>query len=55
MCGEYVVCVDSDDYVTEDYIEYLYGLVSVNNADIAVCQFKKYIIHRIGWMIIKKR
>ena len=41
MCGEYVVCVDSDDYVTEDYIEYLYGLVSVNNADIAVCQFKK--------------
>lgn len=41
MSGEYVVCVDSDDYVTEDYIEYLYSLISVNNADIAVCQLKK--------------
>lgn len=32
--GEYVVFVDSDDYVAEDYVKYLYELIK-NNADFA--------------------
>ena len=27
MTGEYVTFIDSDDYVTEDYISYMYGLL----------------------------
>src|SRR5699024_6485655 len=27
MTGEYVTFVDSDDYVAEDYVEYLYKLI----------------------------
>jgi len=34
--GEYVVFVDSDDYVLSNYVETLYGLLSNNNADIAM-------------------
>lgn len=33
--GEYVVFVDSDDYVASDYVEYLFRLVSSHNADFA--------------------
>lgn len=33
--GEYVVFVDSDDFVASDYIEYLYKLISSHNADFA--------------------
>ena len=25
--GEYIACIDPDDYVDSDYIEYLYGLI----------------------------
>lgn len=35
--GEYITCIDSDDYVTTDYVEYLYRLVSENNCDISCC------------------
>lgn len=34
--GKYVVFVDSDDYVTEDYIITLYTMLKQNNADISV-------------------
>ena len=44
--GEFVAFVDSDDYVDQEYIEYLYKLIVDNNADISVCQYptvrKKY-------------
>ena len=33
--GEYIVFVDSDDYVSDDYVEYLYELKTKYNADIA--------------------
>lgn len=35
--GEYVTFVDSDDVVSLDMIEYLYDLLSDNNAEISVC------------------
>lgn len=33
--GEYISFIDSDDWVTPDMIEYLYSLISKNNADYA--------------------
>ncbi len=41
LTGTYITCVDSDDYVTEDYVEYLYNLLQHNHADISMCQLKK--------------
>lgn len=42
MTGDYVVCVDSDDYVSPTHIEGLYNLAKKYNADIAIntcCMF----------------
>ncbi len=39
--GEYVTFVDSDDYISPDYVEYLYSLLSDNDADVAIADFKK--------------
>lgn len=36
--GEFISFIDSDDYVSEDYIEYLFELLSKAKADISVCQ-----------------
>lgn len=33
--GDYITFIDPDDYVSNDYVEYLLSLVSDNNADIA--------------------
>ncbi|MBR2550843.1 MAG: glycosyltransferase family 2 protein [Clostridiales bacterium] len=35
--GEYIVFADGDDYLEEDYIEYLLNLCTKNNADISCC------------------
>lgn len=35
-CGDYITFIDSDDYVTADYIEYLVGLLQQYGADISV-------------------
>ncbi|WP_206407315.1 glycosyltransferase family 2 protein [Massilimicrobiota sp. An105] len=37
--GEFITFIDSDDYVSHDYIEYLYSLVFNCNADIATICF----------------
>lgn len=37
--GRYVTFVDSDDYVAETYIEFLYRLLLNENADIAICGY----------------
>ena len=39
MTGEYVVCVDSDDYVSLTHIEGLYHLIEAYNAEISVNTF----------------
>ena len=36
--GDYLCFIDSDDHVAPDYIDYLLGLISDNQADISVCQ-----------------
>ena len=38
--GKYFTFIDSDDYVSLDYIEYLYNLITKYNADISICNFK---------------
>lgn len=38
--GEYISFIDSDDFVTTDYIEYLYSLIEKAKADISVCQMQ---------------
>lgn len=40
--GKYIAFVDSDDYVTSDYIQYLLELLENNQADISVCNY--YIV-----------
>lgn len=37
--GEYIVFIDSDDFVNEDYLQKLLHSITCNNADIAICGF----------------
>lgn len=37
--GEYLIFIDSDDYVENDMVEFLYNLAEENNADVARCGF----------------
>ena len=39
--AEYVTFIDSDDYVAEDFLEYLYKLITENNCDVSACYFCK--------------
>lgn len=39
--GKYLLFVDSDDYVKNDYVEKLYSCLIENNADIAICNYTK--------------
>lgn len=38
--GNYICFIDSDDYVVNDYIEYLYKILKNNNAEISSCNFE---------------
>ncbi len=44
--GNLITFFDSDDYVDEDYIQYLYELKVKNNADISVCAYS--IVNEVG-------
>ncbi len=35
--GEYIAFVDSDDYVADDYIDFMYRMAVLNNADVVSC------------------
>jgi glycosyltransferase involved in cell wall biosynthesis len=39
--GELLGFIDSDDWITDDYYEYLYRLMIFNEADIVSCSFQK--------------
>lgn len=39
--GEYIAFADVDDFIYPDYIQYMYQLVSVKDADIAFCSYIK--------------
>ena len=36
--GKYITCVDSDDYVLNDYVEFMYNNLKKDNADISICK-----------------
>lgn len=38
--GKYICFIDSDDFISEKYIEELHNLIVENNAQIAVCSFE---------------
>lgn len=38
--GEFVTCVDPDDYVDSDYVEYLYTLIKTFNTKMSICQHR---------------
>jgi glycosyltransferase involved in cell wall biosynthesis len=38
--GEYIIFVDSDDFFTSDYVQYLVELLLQNNADMAIAAYK---------------
>ena len=40
--GEYLTFVDSDDWVTETYIEELYSKLQYYNADISICNYFRF-------------
>jgi len=37
--GDYISFIDSDDFVTQSYVEYLYDLIIRYNADISTCNY----------------
>lgn len=39
--GKYIAFIDSDDYISSDYFEYLYSLLIKTGADISVCRMIK--------------
>ena len=39
--GEYIFLLDGDDYILKNAIELMYKGVTENNADIAICNYKK--------------
>ena len=41
--GDYISFIDSDDYVSNEFIEKLYLLCKKNNADISECNFVRFI------------
>ena len=38
--GKYITFIDSDDYISNDYVEYMYNLAQKHNAQIATCEFE---------------
>ena len=42
MCGEYVTCIDSDDFVSSFYIENLWNAIKKSEATISMSWFIKY-------------
>lgn len=40
--GEYLIFVDSDDFINEDMVEYLLNILIINKGCIAQCSFKRF-------------
>ena len=38
--GEYITFVDSDDYVSNDYVEYMYNMICKTGAKLSICRVK---------------
>ena len=40
--GDYIIFIDSDDFITNDYLEKLYNESIITNADVVICNFYRY-------------
>lgn len=40
--GKYVMFIDSDDFVENDMVEYLYKILKDNNADVSICNYNLF-------------
>lgn len=40
--GKYITFIDSDDYISDDYITYLYEMIKINKVKISVCGIKRF-------------
>lgn len=40
--GEYITCIDPDDFVDSDYAAYLYGLIVRHGTRMSICQHRVY-------------
>lgn len=49
--GKYITFIDSDDYIEEDYIEFLYNLIKENNVKVSICSHT--VIYDTGRIIEK--
>ena len=38
--GEYITCIDADDYPDRDYVEYLWQLLCENDVKMSICQLR---------------
>lgn len=50
--GEYLTFIDSDDYVDEDYVEYLYKLVCEYNVPMSICSHT--VVYENGTVLKKE-
>ena len=50
--GDFVFFLDSDDLIEKDTIEYLYHMLTINNADMSICQ--RALIDEEGKQIVEK-
>lgn len=50
--GAYITFVDSDDFITCDYVEYLHSLIISYNADISICN---YIVTYNNEIVLNKK
>lgn len=39
--GEFISFIDSDDFISKDYVEYLYNMIKKFEADISICGIKR--------------
>lgn len=43
VTSDYITFIDSDDFITEDYLEYLYSLIEKYNVKLSICSLYNYI------------
>lgn len=42
VTSDYITFIDSDDFITEDYLEYLYSLIKKYNVKLSICSLYNY-------------
>lgn len=42
MTGKYVTFIDSDDYVSKDYVQYLFDMIKKYDADVSICLHRNF-------------